>query len=35
MLGDAEEFTGLGLGWCTECKKSNSKKQPFEAFDHS
>jgi hypothetical protein len=25
----------LGLGWCTECKKSNSKKQPFEAFDHS
>jgi hypothetical protein len=34
MLGDAEEFTGLCLGWRTDCAESDGKKHPFEAFDH-
>jgi hypothetical protein len=41
MLGDAKEFTGVRLGWCSNCAEGCGEEHPFDAFkvfnafDHS
>jgi hypothetical protein len=34
MIDDAKEFTGVRLGWCSNCAEGCGEKYPFDAFDH-